>query len=180
VADPNSVVGNCTLLDDIPVTVENAKTYRYSGNEVNLHYSQTGVEALCFAKGGDDYCNPYFEAKDLTDVMLNCYCPNNRKGSYTKRVKRTVATTKYCYSDSIVDERIKKAQANRMFHLCENWCLFETSDPAQESWFWDPWKQCYRETYTVGNDGYCERAIRKPNSIEFKFIKFRTQNFCAA
>jgi hypothetical protein len=181
VADPNSVLGNCTLLDSIPVAVENENfNIGYSGNEVNLHYSQTGVEALCFAKGGDDYCNPYFEAKDLNNVMLDCYCPNDRKGSYTKRVKRTVDTTRYCYNDPSVDERIKKAQANRMFHLCENWCLFETSDPEQESWFWDPWKQCYRETYSVGNDGYCERVIRKPNSIEFKFIQFRTQNFCAA
>jgi len=181
VADPNSVLGNCTLLDSIPVAVENENfNIGYSGNEINLDYSQKGVEALCFAKGGDDYCNPYFEAKDLNNVMLDCYCPNDRKGSYTKRVKRTVDTTRYCYNDPSVDERIKKAQANRMFHLCENWCLFETSDPEQGSWFWDPWKQCYRETYSVGNDGYCERVIRKPNSIEFKFIHFRTQNFCAA
>ena len=34
-----------------------------------------------------------------------------------------------------------------MFHLCENWCLFETENPEAESWYYDPWKRCWREQY---------------------------------
>jgi len=112
--------------------------------------------------------------------MLNCYCPNNRKGFYTKKVKRTVNNTQFCYNDVNVTKRIQKAQANRMFHLCENWCLFETSNPEQENWYWDPWKQCFRETYSaVGvHTGYCDRVIRNPDSIELKFINYRKEHFC--
>lgn len=181
VADTASKLGNCTLLDDIPIEIENEYLgpFEYSEAEDDLHRSNIGFEALCFQKS-DKSCNPYFEAEDLNDTMLNCYCPNNRKGSYTKRVKRTVATTRYCYNDSSVEERIKKAQANRMFHLCENWCLFETLNPEQESWYWDPWKQCYRETYSAvgAHTGYCDRVIRNPNSIEFQFVSYRKQHFC--
>merc|ERR1719285_346933 len=32
------------------------------------------------------------------------------------------------------------AQANRMFHLCENWSLFGPLHPEQENWYCDPWK----------------------------------------
>jgi len=177
VADTASNLGNCTLLDDIPIKIENPNGIQYSGNEDDLH-----GEALCFAKSykDEESCNPYFEAKHLNDTMLNCYCPNNRKGSYTKRVKRTEATTRYCYNDPSVEERIKKAQANRMFHLCENWCLFDTLNPEQESWYWDPWKQCYRETYSAvgAHTGYCDRVIRNPNSIEFQFVTYRKEHFC--
>jgi len=112
--------------------------------------------------------------------MLNCYCPNNRKGSYTKKVKRIVANTRFCGDDSEVDIRIQKAQANRMFHLCENWCLFNTDDPEGESWYWDPWKTCWREQYAgVGaHMSYCNRVIRSPDTIEMQFINHRTNLFC--
>jgi len=185
VADTASNRGNCTLLDDIPIKIENPNIgFQYSEIEDDL---TTEVEALCFVKSYDDEesCNPSIEAKhylnDTTlNTMLNCYCPNNRKGSYTKRVKRTVAATRYCYNDPSVEERIRKAQAHRMFHLCENWCLFDTLNPEQESWYWDPWKQCYRETYSAvgAHTGYCDRVIRNPNSIEFQFVTYRKEHFC--
>jgi len=93
-------------------------------------------------------------------------------------VQRTVDNTRFCGDDESVDERIKTAQANRMFHLCENWCLFETLNPEQESWYYDPWKKCYRETYSgVGvHTSYCDRVIRNPNSIELQFVNERSKN----
>jgi len=182
VADANSTVGNCNLIDDIPLKVVNGTSYEYIKDDAlfknhNLDSSETGGDALCFEKR--DYCNPYFEAEKLNDVMLDCYCPNNRKGYYTKKVKRSVNNTRFCANDSSVDERIRKAQANRMFHLCENWCLFNTLKPEQESWYWDPWKVCWRETYSGRgvHRAYCDRVIRNPNSIELKFINHRTENF---
>merc|ERR1719219_859832 len=178
VADAGSNRGNCSLLDDIPIAVENPTGYSYNANADVLDASETDGDALCFEKN-EDSCNPYFEAADLNDVMLNCYCPDNRKGFYTKKVKRTVANTRYCDSDSLVDERIKKAQANRMFHLCENWCLFETGNPEKESWYWDPWRTCWRETYsgTGEHRSYCDRVIRNPESIELKFVNYRSDKY---
>jgi len=178
VADDDSVTGDCNLLDDIPIAIENeVYLYTYNSADTDLDSSTTGGEALCWAK--DNYCNPYFEADDLNDDMLNCYCPNNRKGFYTKKVQRTVNNTRYCGSDEKADERIRKAQANRMFHLCENWCLFETENPQGESFYWDPWKKCWRETYsgTGAHRSYCDRVIRNPHSIEMKFLNYRSDNF---
>jgi len=178
VADDDSVTGDCNLLDDIPIAIENeVPGYTYNSADTDLDSSTTGGEALCWVK--NNYCNPYFEAEDLNDVMLNCYCPNNRKGFYTKKVQRTVNNTRYCGSDEEADERIRKAQANRMFHLCENWCLFETENPQGESFYWDPWKKCWRETYsgTGAHRSYCDRVIRNPHSIEMKFLNYRSDNF---
>jgi len=181
VADGGSNRGDCNLIDDIPIAAENPDfLYTYNAADTSLDNITTGRDALCWAKG--NYCNPYFEADDLNDVMLNCYCPNNRKGFYTKKVKRTVNNTRFCGNDSLVEERLKKAQANRMFHLCENWCLFDTLSPESENWYWDPWKTCWRETYSgVGaHNSYCDRVIRNPNSIEFKFLSYRSGIFCDA
>jgi len=180
-ADSNSALGDCNLIDDIPVEITSQVdgfNYDPAAAYGNLDTSVTGGTALCFTKNDD--CYPYFEASDLNDVMLNCYCPNNRKGFYTKKVKRTVTNTRFCGSDSDVDLRIMKAQANRMFHLCENWCLFNTDDPEAETWYWDPWKMCWREQYAgVGNHmSYCNRVIRSPDTIEMQFINHRTNFFC--
>jgi len=182
VADSNSALGNCSLIDDIPPeitdTVNGGFVYDPLKTYDNLDSNITGGDALCFEKKDD--CYPYFEAGDLNEVMLSCYCPNNRKGSYTKKVKRTVTNTRFCGSDSEVDSRIQKAQANRMFHLCENWCLFNTDDPEAESWYWDPWQTCWREQYG-GVDmhmSYCNRVIRSPDTIEMQFINHRTSMFC--
>jgi len=149
----------------------------YNSTSTNL-YSDSNNQSLCWSKR--NYCNPYFQAEDLTDEMLSCYCPNNRKGVYTKKVKRIVNNTRFCDNDSVVDERIRLAQANRMFHLCENWCLFETYNPEQENWYWDPWKQCWRETYsgTGVHRAYCDRVIRNPDSIELQFLNHRRAHFC--
>jgi len=178
VADEDSAEGVCNLIDDIPIAIENqVNGYTYNPADTDLDSSTTGGDALCWAK--DNYCNPHFEAEDLTDFMLNCYCPNNRKGFYTKKVQRTVNNTRYCGSDDDADQRIRKAQANRMFHLCENWCLFETENPQRESFYWDPWKKCWRETYsgTGAHRSYCDRVIRNPDSIEMKFLNYRSDNF---
>jgi len=180
VADANSSFGDCNLIDSIPVVVEDAENIfnYYTGDHRNLDNSTTGGNVLCWGKS--DYCNPFFEADDLNDGMLNCYCPNNRKGFYTKRVQRNVNNTRFCGNDSRVDVRIKKAQANRMFHLCENWCLFETFNPEEENWYYDPWQMCWRETYSgIGEHrSYCDRVIRNPDSIEFKFFNHRIEHFC--
>jgi len=177
VADSSSSLGDCSLIDDIPLQIEFAVSgFNYSSevSYLNLDSTVTNGNALCFAK--QNACNPYFEAGALNDAMLNCYCPNNRKGYYTKKVKRTINNTRFCGDDPAVDMRIQKAQANRMFHLCENWCLFLTDDPEAESWYWDPWKTCFREQYAgVGEHmSYCTRVIRNPDTIEMQFLIHRS------
>jgi len=179
VADKNSNTGDCNLIDSIEVGVENKSlSFDYTGEHSNLDNSTTGGDVLCWGK--IDYCNPFFGADDLNDDMLNCYCPNNRKDFYTKKVKRIENNTHFCYDDPLVDHRIRMAQVNRMFHLCENWCLFDTFYPEQESWYWDPWKQCWRETWAAVNvhRGYCDRVIRNPDTIELKFLNHRSEHFC--
>lgn len=181
VADVESNLGDCNLIDDIPVEINSVASsfeYDFALSYGNLDISVTNGTALCFEKG--DFCNPYFEADDLNEDMLDCYCPNNRKGFYTKKVKRTVNNTRFCGDDNDVERRLQKAQANRMFHLCENWCLFETENPEGESWYYDPWQTCWREQYT-GYDmhmSYCSRVIRDPNTIEMQYINYRKNNFC--
>jgi len=185
-ADNSSVTGDCLLLDDLEPKVEDevllfqwSDTFLYE----RLDKSVTGSSALCWTKlSSPDYCNPFSQAEDLSDEMLNCYCPNNRKGFYTKKVKRTVNNTRFCDNDTTVDERIQTAQANRMFHLCENWCLFDPLQPEQENFYWDPWKQCWRETYSArgSHRAYCDRVIRNPNSIELRYIKHRSTHFCGS
>merc|ERR1719233_548762 len=132
VADVDSSVGDCNLIDDIPLGVENV-TYEhvFNADDDNLYDTLKG-NAVCFEKR--DYCS--------------------------------------------MDERIRYAQANRMFHLCENWCLFNALNPELESWYWDPWKSCWRETYSADgvHRGYCDRVIRNPDSIELKFVNERSSN----
>jgi len=183
VADPSSPLGDCNLIDDIPVVITSEVSSGFAYNSAStyssLDSSTTGGDSMCFQK--EDYCNPYFEAEDLSEEMLNCYCPNNRKGSYTKKVKRTVENTRFCGNDTEVDTRIQKAQANRMFHLCENWCLFLTEDPQSESWYYDPWNACWREQYGADSGmhrGYCDRVIISPDTIEMQFINNRVKLSC--
>jgi len=176
VADQNSSLGDCNLIDDIPVEITSEVsgfTYDAVSAYTNLDSTVTNGNAVCFEK--KDQCNPYFEADDLNEVMLNCYCPNNRKGFYTKQVQRTVSSTRFCGSDTDVDERIKKAQANRMFHLCENWCLFQTEIPEEEYWLWDPWRTCWREQSA---NSYCAHVIEDPDTIEMYFVTTRSEHFC--
>jgi len=182
VADLNSSLGDCNLIDVLSLEITSeVEGFTFDSQIVynSLDISITGGDVLCFAK--DASCYPYFEAEELNDVMLKCYCPNNRKGYYTKKVRRTVENTRYCGGDdSEVNARIKKAQANRMFHLCENWCLFLTENPEAESWYWDPWHDCWREQYAgVGpHMSYCNRVIRSPNAIEMQFLNYRKNMFC--
>jgi len=176
VADEDSSLGDCNLIDDIPLEITsmvNGFDYEATNPYTNLDSSITNGDALCFEK--KDACYPYFQADDLREVMLNCYCPNNRKGFYTKKVKRTVENTRFCGDDPDTDEMIRKAQANRMFHLCENWCLFHTEHPTEEYWFWDPWKTCFREQ---GVNSYCNQTIESPITIEMQFITNRRDHFC--
>jgi len=160
VPDHDSMLGDCNLIDDIPLEITGI--------------NDTNGTALCYEK--KDACYPYFEADDLETTMLNCYCPNNRKGFYTKKVKRTVENTRFCGLDTDTEERIKKAQANRMFHLCENWCLFDTENPTEEYWLWDPWKTCWREQ--EDSSTYCAHIIEDPLTIEMQFLINRRDHFC--
>merc|ERR1712203_313539 len=161
VPDDDSLLGDCNLIDDIPL-------------QITITNTDTDTKATCMEKKDD--CYPYFEADDLDATMLNCYCPNNRKGFYTKKVKRTVENTRFCGNNTDIEMRIKKAQANRMFHLCENWCLFDTENPTMEYWFWDPWKTCWREQEDLST--YCTHTIEDPITIEMQFLVNRRQHFC--
>lgn len=180
-ADVGSSLGDCNLIDDFPMVIADPVsgfTYNPTNSYTNLDGNITNGDVMCFSK--TDTCVPYFEADELNEVMLDCYCPNNRKGYYTKKVKRTVSNTRFCGSDLEVERRIKKAQANRMFHLCENWCLFQTENPEAENWYWDPWKTCWREQYAgVGEHmSYCPRVIRNPDTIEMQFVNRRSTSLC--
>jgi len=180
-ADENSTIGDCRLIDDIPVVPEEEGNYVYDEVHANLDEQTTGSKVLCFSK--QDHCHPTFTGDQLSDAMLNCYCPNNRKGFYTKKVKRTVENTRFCEDNPAVDRRIRRAAANRMFHLCENWCLFNTKNPQSESWYWNPWRKCWRYQ-NPGENGahisYCQRVITGPATIEQYFINQRAENFCQA
>jgi len=180
-ADVGSPLGDCNLIDDFPMVIADPVsgfTFNPTNSYTNLDGNITNGDVMCFEKR--DTCVPYFEADELNEDMLDCYCPNNRKGYYTKKVKRTVSNTRFCGSDLEVDRRIKKAQANRMFHLCENWCLFQTENPEAENWYWDPWKTCWREQYAgVGEHmSYCPRVIRNPDTIEMQFVNRRSTSLC--
>ena len=174
VADADSATGDCNIIFSIsPVDITppiGNFNYDFTTAYVNLDSSLTGGEALCFQK--EEECYPYFEADDLNDVMLETYCPNNRKGSETKLVTRTVETTRFCGSDIEADERVKKAQANRMFHLCSGWCLFQTENPESESWLWNPNELCWKEQ---GPKGHCNTGI---SDTELEFVKHRSTLFC--
>jgi len=161
VPDDDSLLGDCNLIDDIPLNITITNT-------------DTDTQAVCMEK--KDACYPYFEADDLDPTMLDCYCPNNRKGFYTKKVKRTVENTRFCGNDNDTEMRIKKAHANRMFHLCENWCLFDTENPVEEYWFWDPWRTCWREQ--EDDSSYCTHIIEDPVTIEMQFLMNRREHFC--
>jgi len=180
--------GKCSLIDDIPIVPTDTGGSSFDGSIttesglLSQQWTSLAPAAICYHK--DHECNPYFGEDDLDAVMLECYCPNNRKGFYTKNVVRTVKATEFCGSDTdgSITKRIREAQANRMFHLCENWCLFNTQHPREESWYHDPWMECWREQYAgVGTHrSYCYRVIRDPFTIEQYFIDQRSQNMCKA
>jgi len=178
--------GDCLLIDDVPMETTSpggSAAHTHSEATLNAISDWTTLNgAVCYRKDVD--CNPYFQESQLSDVMLQCYCPNNRKGFYTKNVVRTVAATEFCGmdNDGSITKRIREAQANRMFHLCENWCLFNTQSPRTESWYHDPWRECWREQYAgVGTHrSYCYRVIRDPYTIEQLFIDTRSANMCNA
>merc|ERR550539_345756 len=80
--------GTCKLIDDLPValtspggTSANPSITTQSDLDAASWDSLNG--AICYEKNVG--CNPYFGADDLNDVMLKCYCPNNRKG-FTRRM----------------------------------------------------------------------------------------------
>jgi len=177
-------MGRCSLIDDIPIemgTSANSAIDTFDKLEDENDWSPAALGGrICFAK--QKACHKYFGQNELNDVMLKCYCPDNRKGFYTKKVFRTEAATEFCGQDddNTITLRIREAQANRMFHLCENWCLFNTQKPREESWYHDPWEQCWREQYAgVGTHrSYCNRVIRDPMTIEQYYIDERSANLC--
>jgi len=187
VVTADATTGYCSLLDDVPIDIGTSANPAITteGDLIGEDWNAFGGR-LCFSKdigtGVDQTCHPYFTADQLDDVMLKCYCPNNRKGFYTKKVTRTVAATKFCGADpgGVISDRIEEAQANRMFHLCENWCLFNTQTPRTESWYHDPWQLCWREQYSgIGmHRSYCYRVIRDPFTIEQYYIDQRAANMC--
>lgn len=156
----------------------------------------------CWIKEED--CNPSFGADDLNSVMLNeCYCPidlADSEGYFWYQMMRIPENSRYCNEDepsngcgaSCVNKKndlIRRAQANRMFHLCQNWCLFDVDDPYNTFWIWDMERFCWTDTRTKVNRhgkshhvNYCKnRHIRVNNgkgSIEFNYMVERTRNMC--
>jgi len=184
IADSGTNVGKCNLLDDIPPVVDAKAGVNPTQaiNEADADLSAYGAPAICYQKSAGS-CNPYFKASQLTQQMLDCYCPNNRKGFYQKNVERTVAGSVYCGTDNGETARIQQSHANRMFHLCENWCLFNTIDPNAEMWYYDPWQKCFREQISglpnANHTNYCYNVIADPYTIEIQFINLRATKFCA-
>ena len=58
-------------------------------------------------------CHTYYEADELSQEMLDCYCPNTRKGAFQKHEQRTVQSAKYC--GGMLDEMSFGCQR---FHKC--------------------------------------------------------------
>jgi len=136
----------------------------------------------CFAK--TDQCNPSFESSDLDEELLTCYCHNQSHGFLTKNVERTVEATRYCGSMDTEEEielwfeeteAIRRAQANRMFHLCDAWCLFDVDNPREKYWFYNPRSMCWDKQ---GTKGYCYRQHVAVNSIEFQYVVNRANKMC--
>jgi len=137
-----------------------------------------GGKKICMNKPPADYCNPSFVEGDLTDEMLLCYCPNNRKGVYNKNVQRTETTAVSCDSDADQTLKIRKALANRMFDMCESWCLFDFDAPLEDAWFWDPWNTCWRAQAADEPTLYCNSVIRDPYTPEIQYVVSRTTQAC--
>jgi len=188
VADAGTNVGDCNLIDDIPMVMQNPDpTFTLINSFAGINLNDLSVfsrPAICVEK--QDYCNPFMQESDLDEFNVQCYCPNNRKGFYTKKVKRAVENYVACDGDAERTSRIRLAAANRMFHLCENWCLFNVYTPELESWYWNPWQKCFRIQYagTGMHRSYCNRVITNPTDpgdekvIEQYFINWRRDNFC--
>merc|ERR1711920_526967 len=77
-----------------------------------------------------------------------------------------------CYPYFEADERLKKAHANRMFHLCSAWCLYQTENPESESWLWNPTGLCWKKQ---GPTGHCNTGA---TDTELEFVKHRSTLFC--
>merc|ERR550517_293120 len=136
---------------------------------------------------------------------MECYCTDERKGHFLRKVERSLETANFCAqcakknawrcqrdpdcgwdeeNQMCVDEsgreaemtrKIRRALANRMFHLCENWCLWDVEDPTDLYWYWSPWEKCWREQW----DGlYCHREHVVKNSWEMQYMIHRSNNFC--
>merc|ERR550532_2411969 len=134
-------------------------------------------------KNPDNYCNPSFPESDLSDTMLSCYCPNNRKGTYIKKSDRSTEWARHCDDDATHNAGIRKALANRMFSFCESWCLFDFDNPMSTAWMWDPWNKCWSDQASepsgdVDHSLYCNSVIRDPHTVEMQYILSRQEMAC--
>jgi len=169
--DSGDNLGSCALFLSVP-----AAGYTPTLT-VDLENGSIFGTSICMNK--ENYCNPAQTADDLDDEMLECYCPDNRKGTYTKQVTRTMATSRHCGGDDDMTAKIKLALANRMFEMCESWCLFDLYDPFDVAWFYDPWQECYREQYSkpgpMFHTLYCDAVVRDPYTVEMQYINLRAE-----
>jgi len=170
-------------------------------------------------------CNNRFQTPALEEqaekwqTLMSCTCSKQDMDIDRTIVGRTWDTTRVCAtpdvtplpSDSVqekqdkealknfLEERLKLAMVNRMWHLCRNWCVFDVDFPRTTSFYWDPFftdddgniEECWRtqvhelreegeEHPTISNahDNFCFREHINKNSIEFQFILKRASTFC--
>lgn len=175
--DDRSRSPECRLIDDLPIKKASG------GNRSVACYSK---KAQC---KGDNKENRPFKAAELSNHMLNCYCPQDdpvrKHGFQTKNVNRVMSNARYCDTGSwktylTETERIQKALANRMFHLCDAWCLFDVDNPREKFWFYRPNERgegCWRKQ---GPSSYCQREHVDKNTLEFQYIVSRANNICGS
>jgi len=116
----------------------------------------------------------------MTNEIMNCYC-GGKNSVYGKLPRRSVENSVLCEKrgltewERMIDSlRIHRAQANRMFHKCESWCLFDLAEPESKSWLWNKKGECWKQQ---GPNSLCNRIVGR-NSAEFQHVKQRSSKMC--
>jgi len=120
-------------------------------------------------------CIPRKHESELTTDVLGCYCES------TGRVDRTKDTAHFCTMDDtdVWNEetaRIRLALANRMFHTCNSWCLFDVDEPTTKFWLYNQFQRCYKRQ---GKKGQCQRVVDQ-NGAQINFVQERSASVCPA
>jgi len=176
--NPSAVSGeSCVLIESvIPIT--------YGMGTARCHERITKGEEI-------PLCLERFTADQLSEEMMQCHCAENGDTSGVvlpehKRVENAYLCPSRPKSgeseaatrqrDDAETVRIKAALANHMFDLCKNWCLFDIEIPNSKYWLWNKNKKCWKKQ---GKRGLCYKEhVSRPNSIEFEFVKRRSEEFC--
>lgn len=146
---------------------------------------------------GRNVCVPKYEAKDLSQDMLDCYddlCIKEdkraRKVRWAKHCREKVAS-KYGKKQRAWEreetKKIKLALANKMYQTCNNICLWDVDDPEGHFWEFDISRRCFTrgesaryskyDTFELDR-AYCYKTHVKPQTEEFLYILQRASTFC--